>query len=168
MKGTWMRISRTASAAAAVVLVAGLAACGGGDSKDTATSVNTPAATSAGTDNTSPGTGADAYKTNDPYVTGQVTKAAPKTIVFSGFAFVPTEITAKPGEEWTEDNQDIATHNISSEKFLAANPKSKGGDIAPDVDPGKKATFKMPTKPGTYKVVCFYHQNMTATITVKK
>jgi plastocyanin len=113
-----------------------------------------------------PGTGADAYKTNDPYVSGQVTSAAPKTIVFSGFAFVPTKITAKAGEEWTEDNQDIATHNIST--LAAAKASGTGGDIAPDVDPGKKATFKMPTKPGTYKVVCFYHQNMTATITVTK
>jgi len=66
------------------------------------------------------------------------------------------------------DNQDIALHNISSEKYLAAHPNSKGGDIAPDVDRGEKKTFKMPTKPGTYKVVCFYHAQMTATITVKK
>jgi plastocyanin len=165
-----MTITRVTHAAAAVVLVAGLAACGGGDSKGsndgTAGSGATPAAGSGGTDNTAPGTGTDAYKTDDPYVSGQTTKAAPKTIVFSGFAFVPTTITAKPGEMWTEDNQDIATHNISS--LAAAKAKGTGGDIAPDVDPGKKATFKMPTKPGTYKVVCFYHQNMTATITVKK
>jgi plastocyanin len=160
-----MRITRATHAAAAIVLVAGLAACGGGDSKDTS-SVASVAPTSAGTDNTAPGTGADAYKTDDPYVSGQTTTAAPKTIVFSGFAFVPTTITAKPGEEWTEDNQDIATHNISTE--AAAKAKGTGGDIAPDVDPGKKATFKMPTKPGKYKVVCFYHQQMTATITVKK
>jgi plastocyanin len=161
-----MRIKRATHASAAIVLVAGLAACGGGGSKDTATSGASTTPTSAGTGNTAPGTGADAYKTNDPYVSGQVTTAAPKTIVFSGFAFVPTKITAKPGEEWTEDNQDIATHNISTE--AAARAKGTGGDIAPDVDPGKKATFKMPTKPGTYKVVCFYHQQMTATITVKK
>jgi plastocyanin len=163
-----MNFTRATHAAAAIVLVAGLAACGGGDSKDTATSVNTPGPTAAGTDNSAPGTGADAYKTNDPYVSGQVTTAAPKTIVFSGFAFVPTKITAKPGEVWTLDNQDIALHNISSQKYLDAHPKSTGGDIAPDVDKGTKETFKMPTKPGTYKVVCFYHQQMTATITVKK
>jgi len=163
-----MRISRTASAATAIVLVAGLAACGGGDSKSSNDVASSAAPTSAGTDNMAPGTGADAYKTNDPYVSGQVKSAGAKTIVFSGFAFIPTKITAKPGETWTEDNQDIATHNISSDTYLTAHPKSKGGDIAPDVDPGKKATFKMPTKPGTYKVTCFYHQNMTATITVKK
>jgi plastocyanin len=32
---------------------------------------------------------------------------------------------------------------------------------------GQKHTFKMPTKKGTYKAVCFYHQQMILTIHVK-
>jgi plastocyanin len=164
-----MRISRAASAAAVVVLTAGLAACGGGGDKDSNVASSAPPASGTGTaDDNSPGTGADAYKTNDPYVSGQVSKAPPHTIVMANFAFIPTSITAKPGEVWTEENDDVATHNVSSEAYLKANPNSSGGDIAPDVDAGQKKTFKMPTKPGTYRVVCFYHQRMTATITVKK
>jgi len=85
------------------------------------------------------------------------------------FAFFPTTITGKPGEEWTEDNQDIAAHNITTmdrAKHLK-NKNDTGGDIAPDVMGGQKAKFKLPTKPGTYKTVCFYHQQMILTIKVK-
>ncbi len=115
----------------------------------------------------SPGTGSDAYDPNDPFVPGgnKVSSAPPQTIVMADFAFVPTKITAAPGEEWTEDNRDVATHNVSTAS--KGNDKGKNGDIAPDVMSGQKAKFKMPTKKGKYKVVCFYHQNMTATITVK-
>jgi plastocyanin len=151
-----MRPTRIAAVATSVVLAAGLATVGAGTA-------------SAACDPNAPGS-CDKYNPNDPFVPGgnKVSKAPPHTIVMADFAFTPTKITAKPGEVWTEDNRDIATHNISSEGYLKKHPKSTGADIAPDVDPGKKATFKMPTKPGKYKVVCFYHQNMTATITIKK
>jgi plastocyanin len=135
-----MRTSRAAGAVATGVLVAGLAACGGGADRSNS---NGPA---------SPGGGS----------------APPRTIVFANFAFVPTAITARAGDTWTEENDDVATHNISSEAYLRANPDSTGGDLAPDVDPGQKKTFTMPTRAGTYKVVCFYHQKMTATITITK
>ncbi|HEY2834456.1 MAG TPA: plastocyanin/azurin family copper-binding protein [Sporichthyaceae bacterium] len=133
-----MRTSRAGYTAAAVALVAGLAACGGGGN------------------------------TNNSNVAPGPVSAPPRTIVFADFAFLPTTITAMPGDTWTEENDDVATHNISTEAYLRANPNSSGGDIAPDVDAGQKKTFKMPTKPGTYKVVCFYHRKMTATITIKK
>lgn len=169
-----IRMSRSAAIAAAVVLVAGLTACGssGKDSASSSPAAAAPASTPAAADPNanspgagsalSPGTGADAYKTDDPYVSGQKTSAPPKTIVMSGFAFVPTTFTAKPGEVWTEENDDIAIHNVQTD---GTNPETFK---APDVNPGKKATFKMPTKPGTYHVICIYHPgSMKATITVK-
>jgi len=151
-----MRPTRIAAVATSVVLAAGLATVGAGTA-------------SAACDPNAPGS-CDKYNPNDPFVPGnnKAGKVPAHTIVFADFAISPAKITAKPGEKWTEDNRDIATHNISSEAYLAKHPKSTGADIAPDVAPGAKATFKMPKKPGTYKVVCFYHQNMTATITIKK
>jgi plastocyanin len=94
--------------------------------------------------------------------------APPRTIVFANFAFVPATLTARAGEVWTERNDDVATHNISTPAYLRAHPDSTGGNIAPDVDAGEQKTFTMPGKPGTYQVVCFYHQKMTATITITK
>jgi|GEM_PF-506451 len=172
-----MRITRAAALSSALVLTAGLSACGGGGGTESASggtsSATSPTASANPNANSpgaggalSPGTGSDAYKATDPYVNAQKTSAPAKTIVMSGFAFIPTEVTVKPGEVWTEENDDPATHNITTEKLAAK--KGTGGDIAPDVGANQKKTFKMPTKPGTYKTVCYYHQNMVLTIVVKK
>jgi plastocyanin len=153
-----MRTSRAAAGIGALVLFAGLSGF-----------TYAPSANPPGCDPNAPGS-CDKYHSDDPYVGGgQVTKAAPKTVVMTNFSFLPATVIGKPGEVWTEDNEDIATHNITTQK-RADHPKSKadtGGDIAPDVMSHQKKTFKMPTKPGTYKSVCFYHQNMVLTIVVK-
>lgn len=85
----------------------------------------------------------------------------PETIVMKNITFYPRQITAKPGATWTEDNQDSATHDVATD---GANPeKFKTADVAP----GKKGTFAMPTKPGTYHLVCNYHPSMKITLTIK-
>ena len=143
---------KLAAAGIAVALSTSLAAWGGGF------------AAAADCDPNAPGS-CDAYKPDDPFVPGnnKVGKAPPRTVVYADFAITPNKITAAPGEEWTEDNRDVATHNLTNDKGA----KQKNGDIAPDVMAGQKAKFKMPSKKGKYKVVCYYHQNMTATITIK-
>lgn len=84
-----------------------------------------------------------------------------QTIVMKNITFYPGRITAKPGSTWTEDNEDSATHNVATD---GTNPeKLKAADVAP----GKKATFTMPTKPGTYHLVCNYHPSMKITLTIK-
>jgi plastocyanin len=121
----------------------------------------------AGCDPNAPGS-CDKYDPNDPFVNGKTGPVAAKTVQMSGFAFQPTTITGSPGETWTEDNEDVATHNITTEKVASTSTGNQtGGDIAPDVMSKQKKTFKMPTKPGTYKTVCFYHQDMKLTIIVK-
>lgn len=178
-----MNLRRAASVLLTAALISGLAACGGDDEPEAAAQADSAAAgagdaaatgtdAAAGTDaagstkdemadNTSPGTGADAYDPNDPFVGNKSVKAPPLTVVTASFAFTPTKITVKPGQKWTLDNQDIATHNIETR---GANP---GKIKSPDADPGKKVSFAMPTKKGTYKTVCFYHQAMELTIVVK-
>jgi len=152
-----MEINKAGTGFAALALLAGMSGF------TSAPSDNPP-----GCDPNAPGS-CDKYSQNDPYVHGQVNKAPAKTIVMSNFTFIPDKVTVKAGDKWTEDNEDVATHNITTAK-LAEKPPNKnytGGDIAPDVMSKEKKTFKMPTKKGTYKTVCFYHQNMALTIIVK-
>lgn len=157
-----MKINRAAAGTAALVLFTALSGLAAGTSSASTLDDKPPAC-----DPNAPGS-CDAYKKDDPFVDhGDKKVAPPKTILMSSFAFTPTEVTVKPGEMWTEDNEDIATHNITSLK-LAAKKGTTGGDIAPDVKPKEKHMFKMPTKPGTYKTTCFYHQAMELTIIVKK
>lgn len=177
-----MNLRRSAlSLLATAALLGGLTACGGGDDEPAAAEQASGTAATGTTDaaaggdaaagepsgvdamagNSAPGTGADAYDPNDPFVGNKTVKAPPLTVVTASFAFTPKKITVKPGEEWTLDNQDIATHNIETRG------KNPGKIKSPDALPGKKATFKMPTKKGTYKTVCFYHQAMELDIVVK-
>jgi plastocyanin len=164
-----MKNNRAAAGTFAIVLFAGLSGLATGTSS--ASMLDTPpappAAPPAGCDPNAPGS-CDSYKKDDPFVDhGDKKVAAKNTVLMSSFAFTPAKITGKPGETWTEDNQDVATHNITTDKLAKKPGKGSGGDIAPDVMPGKKATFKLPKKPGTYKAVCFYHQAMVLTIIVK-
>jgi plastocyanin len=171
-----MNLRRSAlSLLATTALLGGLTACGGGDDEPAAAEQASGTAATGTTDaaggddggvdamagNNAPGTGADAYDPNDPFVGNKSVKAPPLTVVTASFAFTPKKITVKPGEQWTLDNQDIATHNIETRG------KNPGKIKSPDALPGKKATFKMPTKKGTYKTVCFYHQAMELDIVVK-
>jgi plastocyanin len=113
-------------------------------------------------DGNSPGTGDDAYKSDDPFVdhgTGPA-KIPPATIIAQSFKFFPTKLTAKPGQKLTLDNQDIAIHNVQT---LKGKVKVKSKDAAG----GQKVTFKAPKAAGTYKVGCYYHQSMLVDLIVK-
>jgi plastocyanin len=177
----------TLSLLTTAALLGGVTACGGGDDEPaaaeqasaTGTTTDTGAAAGAGdaaaggeaaggvdamAGNNAPGTGADAYKADDPFVAGNVKVAdLPLTISAAGMAFTKQKFTAKPGQEWTFNNADIAIHNVQTDDAEKNPMKFK----SPDANPGQKVKFKMPTKKGTYKVLCYYHQAMTATITVK-
>lgn len=179
----------TLSLLATAALLGGLTACGGDDEPAAAEQASGTAATgttdaAAGGDaaagdagaggvdamagNNAPGTGADAYKSDDPYVPGN-TKATegPKEIVAADVAFVSKTYKAKAGETWTFRNADVLNHNVQTDDE-DPNYKNPMKFKSPDAAGGQKVTFKMPTKPGKYKVLCYYHQNMTATVTVTK
>ena len=55
-------------------------------------------------------------------------------------------------------NEDDQKHTVSSA------PK---GAFETNVDGGGKASFTAPSKPGSYKVICDFHANMSATLVVK-
>jgi plastocyanin len=143
-----MRTTGPVAATATLVLVAVLGAATGAT------------AATAGSDANSPGAGHYAGSNNQDVSGGDV-KTPPQTIVMKNITFYPRQITAKAGATWTEDNEDTATHNVQTD---GKNPEKLK---SPDVTPGKKATFTMPTKPGTYHLVCNYHQSMKITLTIK-
>lgn len=181
-----MNVRRAFGAVATASLLVSLAACGGGDDNATqaagaaaapaadagaAPAADASAPAAGGVDamagNSAPGTGADAYKADDPFVSGNVKiPDAPKTISAAGLAFTKPTYTAKAGEMWTFNNADIALHNVQSDD-TDPNFKEPAKFKSPDAAPGKKVTFKMPMKKGTYHIVCIYHGGMTGVLKVK-
>lgn len=168
----------TLSLLATAALLGGLTACGGDDEPAAAEQASGTAATgttdaaagsnaAAGEAGLEPGTGADAYKADDPFVSGNVKiPDVPKTIAAAGLIFTKKAYTAKPGETWTFHNADIALHNVQTDDE-DPNFKNPAKFKSPDAEPGKKVTFKMPAKKGKYHLVCIYHGGMTADLTIK-
>lgn len=155
--------------AAVAVTTAALFAAGGTavftlQSASAAPTDDPPPATSPPTpDGNSPGTGGDAYKSDDPFVDhgNKPKKIAANTIVAQSFQLFPGKLTTTPGHKIVFDNQDIAIHNIQT---LKGKVKVK----SPDAQPGKKVAFKAPKKAGIYNVGCYYHQSMVMKLIVKK
>jgi plastocyanin len=79
---------------------------------------------------------------------------AATTIVISNYGF--STINVKPGAMITVVNKDGVDHSVNV----------NGTDIDPQVGAGETKTFKAPTKPGSYKLTCDFHQAMRGTLTV--
>ena len=132
------------AAAAAVVMLVGLAACGD-DKKDTASS-----GTSTTTDTSTSGD----TMTDHSGMSGQM-------ISMKNLAFTPTELTVKPGEQVLVMNADTARHDLEDKG-------SKGKKFATgDLDAGKSGMITAPSQPGDYTYYCKYHFNMEGTLHVK-
>lgn len=74
-------------------------------------------------------------------------------------AFVPAETEAPAGTvTLTMDNTGDAVHNVVNEEL----------GVVMEADGGEQATATFSAEPGTYELVCTYHesQGMTATLTV--
>ncbi len=140
--------ARAVLAAAAVTALAGLGSCGG-STEPAASAFGTP--TPSGTPSPS---GAPA-----PSGTPSATPGA-RTILMQGYAYVPASVTVAPGEVWTLDNRDDTVHNLQTTE---PEPVLVGGGVRP----GSTASIAMPTAPGTYSAVCFYHSAMRLQITVE-
>ena len=68
---------------------------------------------------------------------------------------VPATVAA--GAVITVKNDDSQAHTVTS--------KAGGFDVK--VDANGTATFKAPSKPGKYALICIYHSNMSGTLVVK-
>ena len=123
-------------ATCAALLLAGLAACGGGD-KEEAADAPAPAANSDTAD-------APAAAGGD-------------SITMKEYKFDPAEITVKPGATIKLINDDAIEHNFVD---------SKNGINSGDIKGGATGTVTAPAKAGTYPYICTYHPAMTGTLVV--
>jgi plastocyanin len=97
-------------------------------------------------------TGCATDSTSTP--TPSISIDAATTIVISNYGF--STITVKSGATITVVNQDGVDHTVNV----------NGTGIDPQVGAGETKTFKAPTKPGSYKLTCDFHQAMRGTLTV--
>jgi plastocyanin len=124
-----------ATAAVAGLLVVGLGACGGDDSSSSSTTAGGETTTSAG------GGAADEY-----------------VVVAKGTAF-QNDLTVEPGEQFTLDNQDGATHTLTADDGSFDSGEVAGGTTSDPITP--------PQEKGTYKFHCEIHSSMHGTLTVQ-
>jgi plastocyanin len=86
---------------------------------------------------------------------GGGTATAGDKVTIKGFAYSPSSLKVKVGQQITVTNEDSAVHTIT------ADDKSfDTGDLAK----GKSMTISV-KKAGTYTYICTYHQYMKGTIT---
>ncbi len=84
-----------------------------------------------------------------------------KTITLQNFAFSPASETIKAGEVVKFDNQDTATHTVTSGKPSCPDGKWNTGDI-----PAGSSKCVEIDVAGTYPYFCSIHPSMTGNITV--
>lgn len=133
------------AAAAAVLVVAGCSSTGGSASPThqsqmkTSMSMHTP------------------MKHNQGHKSGHATGGM-ASLTISNFAYsVSGKVT--PGETVDVTNQDPVAHTVTSDQSGLFNVTVQAN--------GGTATFKAPTKPGSYPYHCNFHSNMHGTLVVK-
>lgn len=136
------RVLATVSAAALA-----LAACSGSDGSTV--------------DNAAPQQAVGEGAIANPYAGGAIEKTAPKdTILMSGLLFYPKSLTVSPGQKIALVNEDASTHDVRTRD---AKTVSSG-----NIEGGKTGSVRMPTKPGSYDLICHFHSvTMRMTVTVK-
>jgi plastocyanin len=101
------------------------------------------------------GTGGRAGESGGGAVT---TPNLPDTIVIDKFAYQPVPLTVAPGAKITVVNDDPVAHTVT-----AKDKSFDSGSIAG----GERGQFTAPSKPGSYRYICNFHEYMTGTLIVK-
>jgi len=85
-------------------------------------------------------------------------------VVISGYAFHPSRVTARPGEEIEVTNEDQVVHTMT------AVPGSVpfGGFGTGSITPGATAVIHAPTAPGAYRFYCSIHIFMKGLLEVRR
>ena len=84
-------------------------------------------------------------------------------VTIRNFAFVPSHLTAKPGEKIKITNVDAIPHN-----FVATpNSNPQGSFNSGLINPNATASVAAPTEPGNYSFYCSLHPFMTGVLTVR-
>lgn len=146
-----MKFRTQLAAVAAVAMLAGLAACGGGDDKE---------ATAPGTSTTdTAGAGAAAATPDAGHPAGHSDSSSMITMMDNSFA--PADLTVKPGATIMVMNAGVARHDLK-DKASSGKAFSSG-----DIDGGKDGSITAPAKAGDYPYKCTYHFGMEGTLHVK-
>ena len=82
------------------------------------------------------------------------------TVRMKGFAFSPATLTVRKGAKVTFDNQDSATHTVTS-----GASRTKDGKFDTEVSGGTQTEMTFDTA-GTFVYFCQFHSNMVATVVV--
>lgn len=129
----------------AAALIMGLTGCGG--------STTTPAAGSSSPSAPSPSTSTPSAPTPTP----SPSTIEPVLITIKDFTYtVPASVAA--GAKVTVKNEDAQNHTVTSAAHGAFDVNATASGTV---------SFKAPTKPGSYKIICLFHANMMATLVVK-
>lgn len=138
------RMTRVAVAAGAVAATLALAGCGSSGSS------STPSGAMTGMSGmSSPSSASGGSSTS-----GDMSGMAMITIKSYGYSGT---LTVKPGATVMVANDDGVAHTVTADSGSAFDVNVKGGDTA---------TFKAPTKPGTYNYHCTYHAEMHGVLKV--
>lgn len=136
-------IRRWRAVGLALVLAAGLAACGDDDGDvDAADTTSTAASGSGGSD--------------DGYGDRSGGDATGSTVVAEDFAF--SGATVAPGAEVAFENKDDAPHTMTADD---------GAFDTGDVEGGGSEAITAPSQPGEYAFHCEIHSSMTGTLTIE-
>ncbi|MBI4494615.1 MAG: hypothetical protein HY690_17700 [Chloroflexi bacterium] len=101
---------------------------------------------------------------SNPQPAGQGSQAAgPVRIREIANAFFPKSIAVKGGTtvHLQIENQDGVNHNLVAIGDIGLKPSEQDPNTATEVD------WAVPSRPGTYKVICAYHPGMELGITVE-
>lgn len=134
--------TRTAAAAAVLLLALGLSACGGSEEPDAASGTSSEPAASS--DASSPSSSPAASSPSAPAPESEAV-----TVTASDFAFSVDEDSFAAGEvEFTLVNDGSSTHDLVVER--------DGEDVAAAsaVDPGQTSTVTVTLEPGSYVLYC--------------
>lgn len=130
-------------------LALSLAACGSSNTDSGSGSSSTSSSSSMPSDSSSSSSSAEPS-------TSTSAEAAEAVISIADFAYkVPA--TVAPGTKITIKNGDSQAHTVTS--------KEGGFDVK--IDPKGTATMTAPDKPGSFKIICTFHANMSSTLVVK-
>ena len=91
--------------------------------------------------------------------TEAATSPAGSELVMQDNEFVPSSFSIQAGSEIALRNEGQAPHNLTVE----------GQNVDHDVQPGETETESLELEPGTYDIVCKFHEaaGMTGTLTVE-
>ncbi len=90
---------------------------------------------------------------------GEANAGGTSTLVARDNEFVPSDFTVQAGSDITLQNEGQAPHNLTVE----------GQNVDQDVQAGQSTTVSLDLEPGTYDMVCKFHESagMTGTLTVE-